>query len=676
MLKKIFSLCTAMLAIGVVCAQPAVKQGNNALYGNLDAPLRGIYNHHLSHKVGNNQSKTILFDTNDIEFWTGNGTNSAVLIVAWDDDPVNPATALAWGVRWNGNATAADLFDTVATHDNRFSYSISSGFMTDIAYDDGTLNPTSELSYWCYYVNGLYGIGYANEQMADGDVIEVSSSCNFTMTTATAVTNPNNTTDTTITDTTYVATDTAIAFSEVLYWLGSGSNEVVMAVNWAYPDTALAWGFRYDDNEVSLKSMMDTIALRDPRFSYQAGAYGPDDILFVADTADTLRLSHPNADFNYWWLNINGVASSVGYDALMLHHGDFVKWGDPNSGIVIDTAWGYPSEIVWQTPVHPVSIPTYEDTTTTDTTYIEGPFCGAVGSEGCTAIACTSDDIKAWATACSVVRGSQNLADPTAPPVTYGTEADATGAATTSTMDVVSLGDGGYATLTFDLPIANGEGYDFAVFENSFNDSFLELAFVEVSSDGINYVRFPATSLTPTTTQIDGNGSVDPTFINNLAGKYRAGWGTPFDLDELSDSANLDLNNITHVRVVDVVGSIDTAYCTYDAEGNIVNDPFPTPSYSAGFDLDGVAVLHQKVGINTTTANSGINAYPIPARCTLWVSCPTANNSMLTLYDMTGRKVQQVKATYPQTAIDVNHLPNGIYVVSVGSERKKVVVRH
>ena len=36
------------------------------------------------------------------------------------------------------------------------------------------------------------------------------------------------------------------------------------------------------------------------------------------------------------------------------------------------------------------------------------------------------------------------------------------------------VGDGGSAILTFDTPIANGPGFDFAVFENGFSDTFLE----------------------------------------------------------------------------------------------------------------------------------------------------------------------------------------------------------
>ena len=136
----------------------------------------------------------------------------------------------------------------------------------------------------------------------------------------------------------------------------------------------------------------------------------------------------------------------------------------------------------------------------------------------------------------------------------YAVEAGSAGEATTN---AISLGDGGYAILTFEKPIINGDGFDFAVYENSFNDYFLELAFVEVSSDGLNFVRFPATSLTPTDRQIAGDGTIDATNINNLAGKYRVGWGTPFDLEELRDSANIDINNISVTIFINIFGRIN-----------------------------------------------------------------------------------------------------------------------
>jgi hypothetical protein len=139
------------------------------------------------------------------------------------------------------------------------------------------------------------------------------------------------------------------------------------------------------------------------------------------------------------------------------------------------------------------------------------------------------------------------------------------------------------------------------VFENSFSDTFLELAYVEVSSNGADFVRFPSVSLTQATTQVGGFGTLDPTNIHNLAGKYRGGFGTPFDLADLIPLASptLDLDSITHVRVVDVVGRINAApgnpgYSpSLDADGRIINDPYSTPFPSGGFDLDGVGVINQ-----------------------------------------------------------------------------------
>jgi hypothetical protein len=307
----------------------------------------------------------------------------------------------------------------------------------------------------------------------------------------------------------------------------------------------------------------------------------------------------------------------------------------------------------------------------------EGPFCGIVGTEGCTAIALDDVRIKGWATGCSVVRGSSNLSDPNAADVSYGDESAGVGPASTSTLEAVSLGDGGIATLTFGTPIANGDGFDFAVFENSFDDYFLELAVVEVSSDGEHFVRFPATSLTQTRTQIGGTGRVDATFINNLAGKYRVGYGTPFDLEELRDSTNIDINNITHVRIIDVVGSIDPQYGTYDAFGHIIYDPFPTLSNSAGFDLEGVCVMNQKLGIDNLEATA-ITLYPNPARGQVSITLKTEAAGVVTLYDMTGRQVLTipVQAGASTVSINTSSMPDGVYMVRLGTSVEKLVVRH
>lgn len=221
----------------------------------------------------------------------------------------------------------------------------------------------------------------------------------------------------------------------------------------------------------------------------------------------------------------------------------------------------------------------------------KGPFPPAAGQEGSTAIHKDSPDIESWATGITLYRGFMDISvqDSLA---YFGVPSNALHKAEGNSMDVVSFGDAGYAILTFDRPIVNGEGFDFAVFENGFSDDFLELAFVEVSTDGERFVRFPSVSLTPTDEQVGGFDGLDPTNIHNLAGKYRQGYGTPFDLEDIADSSGIDINNIRFVKLIDVVGCIQPEYASYDSQGNIINDPWPTPFYSSGFDLDAVCVIN------------------------------------------------------------------------------------
>jgi hypothetical protein len=162
---------------------------------------------------------------------------------------------------------------------------------------------------------------------------------------------------------------------------------------------------------------------------------------------------------------------------------------------------------------------------------------------------------------------------------------------------VVSLGDGGHITVGFRQSIFDGAGADFAVFENGFGLggglAYLELAFVEVSSDGVNFFRFDAVSLTQTSSQVGGFGGLDARELNNLAGKHLGGYGTPFDLAELSGvSPLLDVNAVQFIRVVDVIGSIDPSLGRRDSRGNLINDPYATPFSSGGFDLDAIGAIH------------------------------------------------------------------------------------
>jgi hypothetical protein len=223
-----------------------------------------------------------------------------------------------------------------------------------------------------------------------------------------------------------------------------------------------------------------------------------------------------------------------------------------------------------------------------------GPFAPAAGQPGSTAIAVGSPSIVSWANGFTdLIRGPIDATNPGAGLASFGTGSEAVGPADGVATNVVSLGDGGRITLMFAQPIFDGPGFDLAVFENGFADTFLELAFVEVSSNGADFARFDAMSLTQTAIQVGSFDPLDPTDLDNLAGKYRGGFGTPFDLAQLAGvSPDVDVDQISFVRIVDVVGALDPLLGTFDSLGNAVNDPFPTAFSSGGFDLDGVAALH------------------------------------------------------------------------------------
>lgn len=290
-------------------------------------------------------------------------------------------------------------------------------------------------------------------------------------------------------------------------------------------------------------------------------------------------------------------------------------------------------------------------------------FDGKAGSPGSAAIFKDSAVFKNWANACTVSRGYRDIFRPENGKVTSGLNEMATGRAGEN--GVVSLGDGGTAVLTFPKPIADGPGPDFAVFENAFLDNFLELAFVEVSSDGIRFVRFPAISNTFIHVQIGPFDTLsDPTLLRNLAGKYRAQFGTPFDLYELKDSNGLDISRISHVRIVDVVGSINPVSGSSDSRGVLINDPYPTPFESGGFDLDAVGVIHER-----TEEPAAPYFCPNPASSFIRLK-ETSGSAEFYLTDLAGKKVHTSDGLF----MDLQSVPPGIYLaISETADRKKLV---
>lgn len=297
-------------------------------------------------------------------------------------------------------------------------------------------------------------------------------------------------------------------------------------------------------------------------------------------------------------------------------------------------------------------------------TFAQGPFAPPAGQVNTTAMHKDSSAFVAWATSCVVIRGKKDIAVQGSDTTSVGTPANALGKADGN--QVVSLGDGGSATLSFNLAIYDGVGADFAVFENAFNSTFLELAFVEVSSDGQHFFRFPSTSLTDTLTAVGSFGSIDARNVHNLAGKYQSQYGTPFDLNDLVGTPGLDINNVTHVRIIDVVGSLDPNYATRDSQGRKINDQYPTAFPSGGFDLDAVGVIHtQAVGLEEISSVK-LSLYPNPTKNLINLEAKWTG-AVYELSNLKGQVVEQGQLSQQQ--IIITDLPPGYYLLKLKKQK-------
>jgi len=304
--------------------------------------------------------------------------------------------------------------------------------------------------------------------------------------------------------------------------------------------------------------------------------------------------------------------------------------------------------------------------------YAQGPYAPNAETPGTAAIHFSSEQFVSWASEIQVIRGYKDLANKSLGYVNFGTAMNAVGY---SDRSAVSLGDSGVAYVYFDGWVVDEPGADFAVFENSFNHDFLELGFVEVSKDGKNYTRFPAQSETSTGSQISSFDLLDATNIHNLAGKYKVGYGTPFDLSDVG------LDSVRSIRVIDVVGSINPTIASKDASGRLINDPYPTDFqnngfYTGGFDLESVGLINYDGEIFVGEAEiaeqkTEIKLYPNPMISDLTVDVVEA--SEIRIYDLKGKVCYSEFLKIGRNDLQMIRVPKGIYSVTVINSKEHFV---
>jgi hypothetical protein len=283
-------------------------------------------------------------------------------------------------------------------------------------------------------------------------------------------------------------------------------------------------------------------------------------------------------------------------------------------------------------------------------------YAPAAGEAGSTAIHKDSAVFEGWATGYKDYLVGDDVDE------MWQVPDNALGKAQGTSFDIVCLGRGGEITLTFNAFILNKEGDDFAVFENSFNDSFLELAWVEVSLDGDTFVRFPNHSLTTSPV----SDVVNPEKIYGYAGKYRKGYGTPFDLAEVG------MDSVYYVRLIDIPGDGSAK----DTAGNPVYDPYPTTG-SAGFDLDAIGVIHKSsdyIGLEKYNAHDNIHIYPNPFVDGIYVS-PGVEGApaQICIMNCYGALLKQINHCNGNNYIELSQYPAGLYFIRIATVNKTVV---
>jgi hypothetical protein len=668
------------------------------------------------------------FSVSDVDYWIGSGENQAVVVIDWQDS--KSPQSIAWGYRWNGQASGQDLMTAVVNADQRLSGNVDA-IVSTLYYDldnNGILDENDHNinynnypnSYWSYYVkesetenwsysnNGISGRILQNGSWDAWVFVEDWTGNNPPPGEPVAAPNPAN------------PTWNTIAFDDIQYWIGSGDNQAIFVVDFndETPNPSFAWGYRWN-GQLTGTQLLQNISAVDNRIVFDLSSSFLNDIILYDNNGVQIH-SGIAGDPDWWstwslqtgseWAMNGGLSSQITNGSAFGCSYRFTPNPTPPdmpapmlplnlnlAPVALDDTYylrsndthilhvtkndsddqefnsDYQIQILSQPEFGNLQLNdnltisyisnqsgTFTDSfqytirdsfglssvsATVNLNLFDG-FEGVINSDNSIAIPIDDQRIVNWANFCSVDRGYINIADSSLGRASYGEDHNACGTAEGSSFGVVSLGDAGTATLTFSAPVSNSDGFDFAVFENGISDNALELAFVEVSTDGNRFVRFPAVSLTQNETQLGNSDGIDPASINNLAGKYPQGFGTPFDLEDLADSTGININQINYIRIIDVVGSIDLDFASFDSNNNIVNDPYPTPFASSGFDLDAVAVIDNTVSNENEPLISGkdnlFNAYPNPFNPSTTLTFELKKDSFanLSVYNVKGQLVK------------------------------------
>ena len=306
------------------------------------------------------QDATISAD--EITYWVGEGENQVVVAISWCS---NTEAALAWGYRFNGDATVFQALTAISAADDRLT--VVGSAPTNVTYVDDVYdltmcpNPDAE---WgdddydvpMHSVNGLMGQNMmAAEPIHNNDFVKIGGyACGIMSSDWSAIiwtTEIMPATDPSASE----IVDATISPDEIKYWIGEGENEVVVAISWcSYTEMALAWGYRFNGDATVFQALTD-ITAADSRLMVIGSA--PSNVTYMDEEYNLTMCPNPDAewgdeDYDVPMHSVNGLMGMNAMAAEPIHNGDFVKIGGYACSIM-PSDW---TTISWTTEIMPATI--------------------------------------------------------------------------------------------------------------------------------------------------------------------------------------------------------------------------------------------------------------------------------------------------------------------------------
>jgi hypothetical protein len=109
-----------------------------------------------------------------------------------------------------------------------------------------------------------------------------------------------------------------------------------------------------------------------------------------------------------------------------------------------------------------------------------------------------------------------------------------------------------------------------------------------------------------------------------------------------------------------------------DAKNNLINDPYPTPYPSAGFDLDAIGVIHSE-GLGLDEGTMPVSLFPNPSTGIFTINASGENR--VEVYSVKGENVVQHNFI-DTTKVDLTAFPKGMYFILINGVGYKVILEN